>query len=478
MNQPALYAFISSPVRGLDDVRASIHELATDDRLIWVDEIDKPRPRDEPSFTTIEDLFRLIRAAERFIVLLGSERHGSGLRVGEEVAHVSYWEAELFYAVLLGKRIEVFELQDFRPGAELAGLLSVLHDAIPKSSWSGPHSGAVVIDAVRRALDTPLPTIPSRTRGRAVRTLVNGLFALRGRDGQGGAAETESLRFLGGRFLDRSVAPNERIITRLLDEVRATRNEEGRLTRLWVVLRELSGARAADEKDFLPYWNRFFGEWASAGSWYGLHGHPYLAVLPSLVEQTRIRARMRVLSSAAWKDQDSGYPGGSLASSRYSIAGLAGIGPTRRFLLNAALRDLERSLEERHHEPTNLLAIRGSVYRRMGAISAAVHDYQEVLRRRRAAAAPDDAIGEALAELGFGYLFQLRLWRGRSFLEEGVRLMTASTTRPGFLVRAMKKLAVAYAVTGHPFRSRDVLLSARAIARDHAVYDQDRSAMR
>lgn len=168
------------------------------------------------------------------------------------------------------------------------------------------------------------------------------------------------------------------------------------------------------------------------------------------------------------------YPGGALASSRYSIAGLSGSLRNRRFLLHAALADLNRSLDEGVTDGGNLFAIRGSVYRRLGAVWAAVADYEEVLRQRQKAAASDSAIGEALSELGYGYLFQLRLWRGRSLLEEGVRLLSVSNRRPGFLIRARRKLAAAYALTGHPQRARQELQAARDLALIHGVFDQIR----
>lgn len=472
------YAFLSSPVRNLEEIRSAVHGLQLPgDRKIWVDELDKPRPKGEP-FSTIEDLFGLIREASVFIVLLGSDRHGSNLTIDHEKAHTTYWEIELFYAALLGKNVRVFEVEGFQPGDRLAALLNLLQSALPVTSWSGPHTRKNIVPAIQDFLlgEALRSTEWSSASRRLLRILVDGLFRLRGEDGSGGSAEKESLKFLNSRFADATVAPNEAVITRLLSEVRTLGNEEGRLTRLWIVFRELLGAPFANPRylEFLPHWNSFFSEWASAGSWYGLHGHPDLAVLPALVEQTRVRERMRSNRSSAWKDDEITYPGGALASSRYSIAGLARSWTNRRILLHAALADLSRSLTEEPENTANLLAIRGSVYRRLGAVWSAVKDYEDVLRRRRDAGAPDSAIGEALAELGYGYLFQLRFSRGCSLLEEGVRILASSDVRSGFLVRAKRKLAVGYALTGHPWRARDELEDARALARKHGIYDQIR----
>jgi tetratricopeptide (TPR) repeat protein len=313
-------------------------------------------------------------------------------------------------------------------------------------------------------------------RSRLLGAIVDGLFHLRGRDGHGGRAEKESLEFVDGEFSDPTVSPKEGVITEMLTEVKAMTNEEGRLTRLWVVYRELQGAPFTERRfaDFLPHWNRFFSEWAKAGSWYGLHGHPHLAVLPAQVAQAKVRERMRAIGSSSWRAEDMGYPGGALASSRYSIASRSGSFWNRRFLLGAALNDLKRSLDEGTDNKPNLLAIRGSVYRKLGVVWAAVRDYEEVLKQRQQAGSSDAAIGEALSELGYGYLFELRLWQGRSMLEEGVRLLRSHPARSGFLIRATRKLAAAYAVTGDLRRARQTLQDARDLAKKHGVRDQVR----
>ncbi|MDP1547865.1 MAG: hypothetical protein Q8L87_17795 [Anaerolineales bacterium] len=473
------YAFLSSPVKGLEGIRTGVHDLKLPgDRAVWVDEVDHPRSH-EPSLVTMDDLFRQIRDADVFIVLLGSERHGSGLTINGEPAHVSYWEAELFYAVLLKKTIHVFEIEGFKPGIKLDALLKMLRYALPSDAWSGPHPRSNITLAIYEFL-AKAPSYPPRiwrSAPRLIGAFVDGLFALRGVDGSGGRAEIETLQFLDSSFADITVVPNEAVITSLLDEVRTMSTEDGRLTRLWIVYRELNGAPIENEgsADFLPYWNRFFSEWVSAGSWYGLHGHAHLSVLPALIQQAKVRKRMRALKSSEWREEHTDYAGGALASSRYSIAGLSGSRHNRQFLLHAALHDINRSMGENTADKANLLAVRGSVYRRLGSISAAVADYEEVVKLRKRSAAPDSAVGEALSELGYGYLFQLRFLRGRSLLEEGVRLLSNGSSRPGFLIRARRKLAVSYALTGHLWKAKEEFHEARTLAMQHGVFDQIRS---
>ena len=478
------YAFLSSPVKGLEDIRQAVHELELPgNRSIWVDEEDNYRAREElekeDAFgDTLEGLFKRIREAQVFLILLGSDWYGSGLRVGSEVAHISYWEAELFYAILLGRRVHVIELEGFKAEGKLEILLNMLRRALPRTAWTGPYERSKVVrtiyDYLLEQIEASSDQQKEFTRLRSA--LVNGLFRLRGTDGRGGTAEKESLQFFDGSVVDSTMIPNESVIVRLLDEVQGLSDEEGRLTRLWVVFRELSNPLSSnlDQRELLPYRNRFYGEWASAGSWYGLHGHANLAVFPALVQEAKVRKQMRELGSSEWKDDVTVYPGGALASSRYSIAGISKSLSVRRFLLRAALEDLNRSIHEGYVDSTNLLAIRGSVYRKLGTIWAAVKDYESVLRARQSMGNSDGAVGEAMSELGFGYLFQCRFWKGRSLLEEGVRLLSASNARRGFLVRAQRKLSVSYLLTGHPKRAREILLKAQALARDHGVLDQIR----
>lgn len=460
------------------DVRAEIKRAVANAADIWVDEIDAPTSAG--SFSTVERLFRLISRSDELIILMLGSAHGSGIPIigPDVVAHASFWEAELFYAALIGKPLSVFVETDFAPEPKLEQLLSVLRDTLPRDRWRGPYD--------RRAIAGAVADHVARGRGRqgprgaraAFRRMVVGFFRLRGTDGTGGVAERESVRWLLGDCHDPTVAFNETVVSRLLGEVRRivgadAPDEEGRLGRLWLVYRELSGLIPGSEAHAasLPYWNQLYGEWAKAASWYGLHGHPSLAVLPAVVEQARVREAMHAGTSAPSDAADMQYPGGALASARFSIAKQAGDAAVRSFLLQAAMRDLARSLAE-PGDPTNLLAIRGSVFREQGFIGAAVHDYETVLRSRTDARASPAAIGEAMTELGFGYLYQRRLIRARDLLKEGVALMKSAPGRSGFLVRGMRKLAIAYALTGHAFKAREVLAEARQLAHQSGALDQ------
>lgn len=475
------YAFLSSPLLGLQEVRGRIHDLdLPDEKRVWVDELDR-RNLPEDSFEILDDLFDRIRKSSVFIVLLSNERYGTPLPVGQEQAHASFWEAELFYAALSGKPIKVFWIEsagrktETSPDPRLASLLQILRFALPRESWSGPYSPEGVVSAVREYL---LTNEDVGKVGRELPRLVEALAVDRGLDAIGGSAERESLTFLNGYLHDPTVRPNVAVIETLLRSVQDLGNEERRLSRLWLVFRELSGSRI-DEKenaDLLPFWNSFFGAWSSAGSWYGLHAHLHLGVLSALTTQARVRQKMKTLRSSKWPQELTRYPGGPLASSRYSIARKMQSRKLKKWLLHAAMIDLERELAEGSQGPGNLFAIRGSIYRQLGAYRVAVRDYEEVLRVRRLSGASEAQIGEALSELGFGYLFCLRWGRGKDLLLEGVSLLSQGSRRIGFLIRAKRKLAIAYALTGHPFKARRELREAQLLARENGVLDQIRYA--
>jgi len=470
-------AFISSPVKGLNAVREEIHQIKLPDgRQIYIDELDHPRHKGEPPFVTIKDLFDRIRNTPEFIVILATPRHGSSLQIGNHKAHTSYWEAELFYALLLLKEVHVLEVDGFLPEPKLAAILNVLKASAPKKQWLRISNLQMLPLYIKRIILARLKqsSSPNACRLSTLRHFIDGIFRVRGLDGRGGAAETESLQFFEGTWSDSTVTPNLELTRQLLTEVNQLANEQERLARLWIAFRELSGFSLQDYRkstDSLPLWDTFLGEWSRAGSWYGLHGHPNLAVLPALVNQASIRSWMRKNRSNEWRHCDLTYPGGSLASARYSIARRAYSPFVRRFLLNAALADMSRA-EEEGENPSNHFLIRGSVYMQKGAFWAAVREYEAAVSHCVASGATDEAMGVAISELGFGRLFQLRWHSGIELLEEGVHLLSKEGVRLGFLIRAQRKLSIAYALTGRIRKAKELRTTLRNSAKEHMVLDQ------
>lgn len=253
-----------------------------------------------------------------------------------------------------------------------------------------------------------------------------------------------SILFLHG-VTDPSLSkPRVEIIRPLMQNLELQPNEEKRLSRLWVGLRELmaSDHQVLRDPELLECWNRLLAEWARAGAWYGLHGDTPLGCLAAL-SLTKVRDRLGTLFPATTDFRDTAFPGGALASAKYSIAKRLYIKQDRIARFNEALDDLERSLESERQDKSGLLAIRGSILRQLGRISDSIVDYEQVLRLRKESNAADHELGDALSELGYAYLLQLSPRKGLRFCEEGVEKLRQGR-RAGFLARGLRKLSVAY----------------------------------
>ena len=92
-------------------------------------------------------------------------------------------------------------------------------------------------------------------------------------------------------------------------------------------------------------------------------------------------------------------------------------GRRRQAFLDHALAILHQSFIENPSDEANLLAIRGSIFRFQGSVEKAVADYQRVVWLRERNGASRAAIGEWLSELGFSYLCQWHMSKGRNYLE-------------------------------------------------------------
>ena len=165
------------------------------------------------------------------------------------------------------------------------------------------------------------------------------------------------------------------------------------------------------------------------------------------------------------------HPGG-LSSALYSIAKLMPTRGKRRQVLEDGMVHLTRTINERGQLTANLAHMRGSYQLQMGDTANAVADFEEALRLTRKEKGDE---GVSLSELGFAYLHQMRLFKGRENLKAGAEsLAQQKEAKPGFYVRAMRKLAFGYFVTGR----WDLAFKARAEAREFAaqrgLFDQIR----
>lgn len=462
--------FLSSLCRELWGLRQRIFEEVGHGTEVYVDEKVKWRnTTHQEDLEAADELIRRIREAKVFVCILGGRRIGSPVKVDTRPSAVSFFEIELFQAALTGKNVHLFVRDDFEPEPRLRQLLKIIGGAFPEWVEKKPLNDARILDEIRRLVDSERRKkliLPLFGLFKPIRRLVQALSA-RVRNN----SPSHQL-FLENQFERRGSKPNINIISDLFDQVRSLRNEERRLSRLWIVVRELMCVPYTEthDKNILSYWSEVLGQWARAGAWYGLHGDTPLGCLAALKSLAEVRAHLQKYGRDLLPELIA-YPGGALASAKYSIAKRLIIPADRKKRLNEALEDIRLSQAQTEKHNDGLLAIRGSILRQLYRYSEAVSDYEVVLTLRQQKSAPDNAIGEALSELGFGYLYQGRLLKGLDYCEKGVELLRTAEIS-GFLVRALKKLAIAYLITGRPVKAYETWMEVKQLADETGAFDQ------
>jgi tetratricopeptide (TPR) repeat protein len=385
---------------------------------------------------------------------------------------VSFFEAELVLAALLGKPIHLFVLEGFTPGERLSNLLGLLSFALPQSQWLVRKSEIEILRGIRVILE-------GRKSGRIVSVRNKGMAGLllakayqdRGiRDGR--STGRREILFMDGQYEARASRPDKELVEQLLCDERSSLHAESKLARLWIAIRELMACppEADVAGDFVALWNESLRRWASNAAWYGLHGHIYVGQLAALYSAGRLRARLRpdeVAQSATLN-----HPGG-LASALYSLSKLMPNWGLRREVLNDGFAQLNVAILERGRLDANLAQLRGSFHFRMRSLFRAVDDYEEALRLRELEHSSEGQIGESMSELGFAYLTTGRVIQGFDLLELGVELLEKEKiARPGFYIRGLKKLSIGYAARGRLIKARQTLELSRRVAAEFRMFDQ------
>lgn len=463
--------FLSSLCRELYDLRERIYFVVGQEKHVYVDE--HATPRHIPTLNqlaTADDLITRVREADTFVCILGGTRHGSLISIDGVDSSVSFFEIELYQAALLGKQIHFFVRDDFAPEPRLEELLRILFFAFTGVK-SAPRLSDREIEAEIRKLvsheKTKRTLIPIPALRRPINRFVQALYTIRARRLSG-----PSIHFLHDATATFKKAPDERIIQSALASLKGLKDEEKRLSRIWFGIRELMYAhyRYTSDPDLLQYWSLLLRQWARAGAWYGLHGDMPLGCLAGLNSVAVIHDRIASLHPAP-PYGDVEYPGGALASAKYSIAKRLYVKADRTARFSEALDDIARMLAGKPHDASGLLAIRGSIYRQLGSHAEATADYEAVLAQRETNNADAPAIGDAKSELAFGYLFQLKFRRALEYGEEGVKLLRSGDTA-GFLARGLRKLAVIYFANGKILKAYDAWTESRSVAHEFRAYDQ------
>jgi tetratricopeptide (TPR) repeat protein len=467
--------FLSSLCRGaphLQEFRAKIYDEIGQKSLIYVDEEYKRRdiPNQIP-LETVDEILERVREADTFICILAGSNHGTAIEVGGIRSSTSFFEIELYQATLLQKDIHVLVRNDFEPELKLAALLALLKEHF--ASWQ--HFPKMDSQGLESAIKQIVEQSHARGRKKSwpsIRTPISKLIQAFYED-RGKGREVPSIFFLDGITDSTHGEPKLDVIRLVAESIDAQSNEEKKLTRLWIGLRELmaSDIRTLRDEELLKHWNSLLSHWARSGAWYKLHGDMYLGCLAALNSLALVRGRIASLYPGTTSLGEIGYPGGALASAKYSIAKHLYIRRDRIARLKEANSDISRSLEVEEHDKSGLLAIRGSILRQLGHTSACVKVYETVLQIRRERNAPANVIGEALSELGYAQLRNCRFRRGLRLCEEGVERLREDV-RPGFLARGLRKLAVAYLLNGKIWKAYEARRQARDVAVHFGLRDQ------
>ena len=456
----ALFGFLSSLYWEHETLRSEVYEMGRRYGLpIWVAERSDTILWQRHPLERVDVLIARVREAEQFLCVLGPMRHGSLIELSA-ATNVSYFEIELYQAALLRKPTHIFLAKGFGPDPRLTGLLEIARFAFPHAAIVEELSDKEILLEIEQVLRRRIRrkhSIDKPANRAALPRFVSRLSDAR---------SSVPLLFAGGVFDKNAGPPDTQVFAEALASADASLNQEAHLARSWLAIRELQGAPYNESKfsDFLTMWNEALGHWAGAASWYGLHGHLFMGVLASLNSLHIVRERL------LREGVSTTLPNGPLASAIYSIAKLQSNGRSKRAAFTQALKHANLALDSPLTDRSGVLAIRGSIYLQLRRTASAVRDYETVLKLREQANDTPARIGEAMSELGFGYLMQRKYKQAIGMLANGVQMLAPKPS--GFLVRAKKKLALAYLVTGRLRLAAREAGEARAMAADLAMFDQ------
>jgi len=274
--------FLSSLCRELIDLRSRAFSDIGRSRDIYVDECATPRNvAEQEDLTTVDELIRRVREAELFICILGGKRHGSPIKVASHPSAVSFFEIELYQAALRGKGIRIYVRNDFEPEPRMESLLNVLGFAF--GDWrSLPRlTDAEILSRLRRDiwLGKAAKTIDSINYHSILTRLIQGMYIHRARN-----RPPPSVFFLNNDWESTRTTPDLSVVASIIEDIQKRPNEEQRLSRIWIAMRELMAAHytTTSDPDILRLWNDVLGKWTSAGSWYSLHGDTPLGCLAAV----------------------------------------------------------------------------------------------------------------------------------------------------------------------------------------------------
>lgn len=245
----------------------------------------------------------------------------------------------------------------------MVALLNLLEKAIPSDRWRLPMKQGEIVSAIEKRLVTDSATTDvgdAKPDFRVRRRLVERFYRERG------WRQNRELLFLNGEFEQRNGGTDRDLVIELLRRAKDAGDEERRLTRLWLAIRELMAAPLGEPKyrEFLPFWNEALGQWGAAAAWYGLHAHVFLGGRAALGTLARVRALLRQGPERIADAATVAHPATALASATYSIAKLAPVW-LQPWLLREAWEHLNHPADSPRTQ-ANMDMLRGSISLRSG----------------------------------------------------------------------------------------------------------------
>jgi hypothetical protein len=421
---------------------------------------------------TVDRLVEVLAQSDLYICILADDRHdspnehGSPIKITNLVSATSYFEIELYAAVMHQKKPYLFIQEGFSPAPRLEYLLRLLFSAFPEWEREKPKSRDIILREVRQLIFDQIRQ-PKKFILPLRKYLVREFYIDRAKKASPGH-EMDNVLFLDGQFEPRQQLPQKDLVESLLADYEVVPEMQRKLSRMWIAARELMSASYLPKdvqadgrlKDFLPLWQKVLSFWTSAASWSGWHGHLYAGTVAPLNSQAVILSQL-----------GSNLPNEGLASAYYSISKLM---PSFYYELAALWRSFQyiQSAIRVSGAPTaNQLAIRGSIWLRCRIGFNAVSDFKMMLQIQEKNNATKEQIADAMVHLGFAHLYWFQSATGLDYLKRGVQAMNPNHAS---IVRAKHKLAIAYERTGKHSEYEKCKQEANADAVRLGAFDQIR----
>jgi tetratricopeptide (TPR) repeat protein len=458
--------FLSSRILGLEEIRSKIYDWAISEGYqVWIAEkcshIDLSTPYQQVEYICLKE----VREADLVICIL---HQGYGNTANLDVAGISLLELEIFQAILARKLIEVCILEPFQPDLQLGTLYRVLKVAVPNAIFHFRHDKQLSEHIKRRIIEASSPILSDPIE------LLNKFVTWLGLKRHPIGVEKHFDK--GIRFLDKQFVPylegynlNISLIDEIFAQLKETENYNNRLLLSWRALRHLFLVPFTQRENakYWPLWEEAFSQWIRSAAWCGLHGHLLMGRLAAANSLLDLRGIVSAEEGTPAANSRLLSTHGVIASESYSIAKRIGSRKLFRSLLYSALSHLDVAqsnicLQKEPIGESNLLTIRASVLYKLRKFRDAISTYNRVLEIRESNGASKMQIGEAKAELGYALLSIGNFKKAKHYLEEGVQSLEEAKGA-GFAIRAKRKLATYYLLTGAPLLAYRQLLETEGL---------------